>query len=197
MTQETADAGRGGCRYIFIALSAPSLSLSLSLPCTHGCSSGPWLQLRKRYDTNGGGALGTLSNTSSSRSGPGNKNARCISDSPMATTTPAPPKSMLNWVAQSTVYKNGRFHFRPKQHSTNRASNIELGEGGGPRVIRSSPAGVFIPDTGSNIELVEGGGRGLLDMGGGVRVIRSPTAGVFMSDTGNNIELVECVGEGY
>jgi hypothetical protein len=48
----------------------------------------------------------------------------------MATATPAPPESMLNWVAQSTVYKNGRFHFRPKQHSTNRASNIELGEGG-------------------------------------------------------------------
>ena len=47
----------------------PSLSLSLSLPCTHGCSSGPWLQLWKRYDTNGRGALGTLSNTSSSRSG--------------------------------------------------------------------------------------------------------------------------------
>ena len=165
MTEETADAGRGGCRYIFIALSAPSLSLSLSLPCTHGCSSGPWLQLWKRYDTNGRGALGTLSNTSSSRSGPGNKNARCISDCPVATANPTPPNQCWTGLRRAQFTKTGVFISGRNSTQQTALATLNLGRGGA-RVIRSSPAGVFISDTGSNIELVEGGGGGSLDMGG-------------------------------
>ena len=103
---------------------------------------------------------------------------------------------MLDWVAQSSVYKNGRFHFRPKQHSTNRASNIELGEGGAHGLFDHRPRAFLFPTPVATSNLWRGAGQGYWTWGG-VRVIRSPTAGVFMSDTGDNIELVEGVGRGY
>ena len=61
---------------------------------------------------------------------------------------------MLNGVAQRSLYKNGRFYFRPEHHPTDRDSNIELGEGRGAPTTRSQPTGVFISGTGSH-----GGGQ--------------------------------------
>ena len=130
---------------IHIHCSLGPLAFSIPIPPMH-----PWLQLWKRYDTNGRGALGSLSNTSSSRSGPGNKNARCISDCPMATPNPTPPNQCWTGLRRAQFTKTGVFISGRNSTQQTALATLNLGSGGA-RVIRSSPAGVFISDTGSNI----------------------------------------------